>query len=330
VQLARQARRSAGPGEQRLGQVGGGKCLAAADERSGLAGEYLGRLREVAGLAEVPGRLQHISPSLLEPIGHQTVKPTTASHVADQPGEDVVAHQRMQHRGGRVIDQLVPLQLVQRREQVTWALGRLVQLDQHLVVKVDRLREHSQQRQQRRSRLTELSQGGVEQVAGDLGLALEMLDQVGRVGRRAKLTQREPQQHRAPDRSSDQTLDQFRGKGLVELGDQRASLVRLQAGETKHSHSRKGQLLAAGDQQAHRRGLDEVTHHGHHHLVVAHQVGVVHADQHRLGGEGRTQQLKLLGERGRLACILVGEQGRRLGASLADQQAGEPAQHRLP
>ena len=86
----------------------------------------------------MPGCLQHIAPGLLEPIGHKTVQPTTASHVADQPGEDMVAPQRMQCRGGRVIDQLVPLEFVQRREQLAWALGRLLQLDQRLVVKVGR------------------------------------------------------------------------------------------------------------------------------------------------------------------------------------------------
>lgn len=66
-----------------------------------------------------------------------------------------------------MIDQLVPLELVQRREQLAWALERLLQLDQRLVVKV---------------------------------------------GRRTKLTQREPQQHRAADRSSDQMLGQFWGR----------------------------------------------------------------------------------------------------------------------
>ncbi|HEX2158435.1 MAG TPA: hypothetical protein VHS79_15875 [Actinomycetes bacterium] len=191
----------------------------------------------------MPGCLQHIAPGLLEPVGHQTVQPTTASHVADQPGEDMVAPQRMQCRGGRVIDQLVPLELVQRREQLAWALGRLVQLDQRLVVKVDRLTEHSQQRQQRRSRLTEPSQGGVEQVAGDLGLALELLDQAGRVGRRAKLIQREPQQHRAADRSIDQTLDQFWGKGLVELvTNVRASAGAVVTAEGRPSSRPSGKL----------------------------------------------------------------------------------------
>ena len=37
-----------------------------------------------------------------------------------------------------MIDQLVPLEFVQRREQLAWALGRLLQLDQRLVVKVGR------------------------------------------------------------------------------------------------------------------------------------------------------------------------------------------------
>ena len=108
-------------------------------------------------MAEMPGRLQHISSSLLEPIGHQPVKPTAARHVPDQPGVHLVAHQRMQQRGRRVIDELVALQLGQPREQVAWALGRLVQLHQGLVVEVDRLAEHSQQCEQGLGRLTELA-----------------------------------------------------------------------------------------------------------------------------------------------------------------------------
>ncbi len=126
------------------------------------------------------------------------MQPKTASHVADQPGEDMVAPQRMQCRGGRVIDQLVPLELVQRREQLAWALGRLVQLDQRLVVKV---------------------------------------------GRRAKLIQREPQQHRAADRSIDQTLDQFWGKGLVELvTNVRASAGAVVTAEGRPSSRPSGKL----------------------------------------------------------------------------------------
>ena len=289
VQLARRARSPTGPGEERPSQVRGGKCLAAAEQRSALARQYLGRLRKVAGLTEVPGCLQHISSSLLEPIGRQPVKPTAARHVPDQPGVDLVAHQRMQQRGRRVIDELVALQLGQGREQVAWALGRLVQLHQGLVVEVDRLAEHRQQCEQGRGRLTELAQGGVEQVVGDLGLGLEMLDQAGRFGRSAQLSQRESQQHRAPGRPSDQTLDQLGGKGLVELGDQRTSLAGLQTCETKHAHPGKRQLLPAGEEQAHRGGLDEVADHRHDHLVVAYQVGIVHADQWRLRREGLAQ-----------------------------------------
>ena len=304
MQLARRARSSAGPGEQRPSQVSGGECLAAAEQRSALARQYLGCLREVAGLAEVPGRLQHSSSSLLEPVGHQPMEPTAARHVPDQPGVDLVAHQRMQQRGRRVIDELVALQLGQGREQVARALRRLVQLHQGLVVEVDRLAEHSQQREQGRGRLAELAQGGVEQVVGDLGLGLEMLDQAGRLGRGAELSQREAQQHRAPGRPSDQTLDQLGGKGTVELGDQRTSLVGLQSCETKHAHPRKGQLLPAGEEQAHRGGLDEVANHGHDHLVVADQMGIVDADQW-LPREGLTQPLELLVERGRLALVLA-------------------------
>ena len=59
-------------------------------------------------------------------------------------------------------------------------------------------------------------------------------------------------------------------------------------------------------------------------------MGIVDADQW-LPREGLTQQLKLLVERGRLALILARlGLGRRLAASLPDQQAGQPAQQRLP
>jgi len=237
----------------------------------------------------MPGRLQHISSSLLEPIGHQPVKPTAARHVPDQPGVSLVAHERMQLSGRRMIDELVALQFGQSREQVAWALGRLVQLQQGLIVEVDRLAEHRQQCEQGGGRLMELAQGGVEQVVGDLWLGLEMLDQAGRVGGGVKLSQRESQQHWAPGCPSDQTLDQLGGEALVELGDQRTSLAGLQTDDTEHAHPRKGQLLPAGEEQARWGGLDEVADHRHDHLVVAYKVGIVHADQWRLRREGLTQ-----------------------------------------
>ena len=126
-------------------QVGGALRPPGRGQVGGTGHEQVRGLGMIARPREVPARFERIVEHVLTVPRREPVQPAAASGGADQPGEHVVVHKRVQAGPGRVPDQLPAAQFLRARGDVERAVEFLAGLDELFVEQVNRVAEDGKQ-----------------------------------------------------------------------------------------------------------------------------------------------------------------------------------------